>query len=114
MRSTALKSLLKSWGVTKVGLVYTTDDYAQGLCEAFKKTWLADGNSLSPSWDNTYSFPMGEAEKAADADSGKTHGDVPIRFRQRVNLLLELNWLLKKSCREHHITISSVVLLMIL
>ena len=66
----AMIDLLEDWGVTKVGMIYTTDAYAGSLALTFKEKWLAEGYTFSPSWDDSPSFTIGTgADNAAAAIS---------------------------------------------
>ena len=54
----AMIALLEHYEITKVGLIYTTDAYAGSLAQTFKEKWVAKGNTLSPSWDDSSSNPL--------------------------------------------------------
>ena len=65
----AMISVLESHSISKVGLIYTTDSYAGSLAQTFKQKWVDEkGYILSPDWDSSPSFSIGDgATNAADA-----------------------------------------------
>ena len=63
----AMIALLKSYSITKVGMIYTTDAYAGTLATTFKDKWLAEGYTLSPSWDDTPSLDKGQFAQGDNA-----------------------------------------------
>ena len=82
----AMISLLEEYGITKVGMIYTTDAYAGSLAQTFKQQWVdGKGYELSPTWENSPNFSIGDGVNNADSaiNTMRTLGTIIFALRSK-------------------------------